>query len=80
MLKGQWEKAFRIETGMYKPKWITKWRAKQVKKLTESAFTGNVLPKVEFKSPRVTKDEKTRKDEALRRRALDVINTQFAPM
>ena len=80
VLKGQWEKAFRIETGMYKPKWITKWRAKQVKKLTESAFTGNVLPKVEFKRPRVTKAEKASEKELLRRRALDVINTQFTPM
>ena len=49
-MKGQWEKIARMETGAYKPKWITKWREKQVKKLAKATYGAtDILPTIKFK-------------------------------
>jgi hypothetical protein len=67
-MKGQWEKITRMETGAYKPKWITKWREKQVKKLAKAVYGGgigsvDILPEIKFK-------EKARASERIKRKAL----------
>jgi len=49
-MKGQWEKIARMETGAYKPKWITKWREKQVRKLAKATYgSTDILPTIKFK-------------------------------
>ena len=78
MLKNQWEKAFRIETGAYKPKWITKWREKQLKTYAPKLYSGTVLPEMRYKEKTKTRAQRDLSDEIRRRRALSVINTQFA--
>jgi len=61
LLKGQYEKAFRIETGMYKPKWITKWRSVQKEKIAKSLFnSNNFLPDVNFDSSSNREQERRR--------------------
>ena len=63
-MKGQWEKIFRMETGAYKPKWITKWREKQVKKIAGATYGAtDILPDVKFK-------EKSRDTARINKRAL----------
>ena len=67
LAKGQIHKAFRIETGTYKPQWITKWREKQLKGFTDTIYTGNVLPKVKYKGD----DKRSKKtDERIKQDAL----------
>ena len=66
LLKGQYEKAFRIETGMYKPKWITKWRSAQKEKIAESLFNSNtILPNV---------DVRYKKQQEIRKKALESLS------
>ena len=63
-MKGQWEKIARMETGAYKPKWITKWREKQVKKLAKATYGAtDILPDIKFK-------EKSSNAERIRKKAL----------
>jgi hypothetical protein len=65
LLKGQYEKAFRIETGMYKPKWITKWRQVQKEKVAKALYNSNdILPDIKFDS------SSNKSQEALRQKAL----------
>ena len=64
LLKGQSDKAFRTETGAYKPKWITKWREKQVKKLAKATYgSTDILPTIKFK-------EKSRDSARINKKAL----------
>ena len=76
-LKGQYEKTMRIETGLYKPKWITKWRKKQIQELTKGVYGTsrdkgiskdiNIMPEINWKK----KGRRRRVDpEVLRRKAL----------
>ena len=44
--QGHHEKALRIETGLFKPKWITKWREKQLKEYFPMIYSGRVLPEI----------------------------------
>tara|TARA_R110002020_G_scaffold298499_1_gene514364 strand:+ start:25053 stop:28184 length:3132 start_codon:yes stop_codon:yes gene_type:complete len=79
-LKGQTDKAFRIETGMYKPKWITKWRQKTIQDQTEKIYGTtrnkgitqniNVLPEINFKKSK--RRGKTDPD-ILKRKALSAL-------
>ena len=63
-MKGQWEKIARMETGAYKPKWITKWREKQVKKFAKATYGAtDILPDIKFK-------EKSSNVDRIRRKAL----------
>lgn len=74
LAKGQWEKAFRVETGMFKPKWITKWREEQVKKYVGGLYNEtSMLPDINFerrKNKRKSKDQKERDRERTRLAAL----------
>ena len=64
VMKGQWEKIFRMETGAYKPRWITKWREKQVKKIARATYGAtDILPDVKFK-------EKSRNTARINKKAL----------
>mgnify|MGYP003150180588 CR=1 FL=1 len=81
-IKGHMDKMFRIETGMYKPKWITKWRAAKMEQATNWIYGTeenpgitddiDILPEVKFRD----KKKKQRKrrirgdQEGVRRRAL----------
>ena len=57
-LKGQINKAMRIELGTYKPKWITKWREAKIKELSKLTYGDlsdpginkdiNILPELNF--------------------------------
>jgi len=67
-LKGQWEKVFRMETGMYKPKWFTKTRDKLVGKLAKATYgQTDVLPDINIG---YTRSEDSAKKKRLNRRAL----------
>ena len=74
ILQGDYHKAFRIETGTYQPKWITKWRKKQVKKIAKTIYGGNILPEVNIerkKKGKVQSQEAQRMEaERIRKRAL----------
>tara|TARA_R100000700_G_scaffold36129_2_gene45190 strand:- start:691 stop:3621 length:2931 start_codon:yes stop_codon:yes gene_type:complete len=77
LAKGQWEKAFRIETGMFKPKWITKWRDKQKKKLFNMTYNStSALPNIDFErgSKRKTKNQKELEKEKTRLAALAALS------
>ena len=66
-MKGQWEKIFRMETGSYKPKWITKWREKQVKKIAGATYGAtDILPDIQFKESKSSQAERNR----IRKKAL----------
>ena len=68
-MKGQWEKIARMETGAYKPKWITKWREKQVKKLAKATYGGSIAPGIDI-LPTVKFKEKSRDTSRINKRAL----------
>ena len=60
-MKGQWEKIARMETGSYKPKWITKWREKQVKKIAGATYGAtDILPDIKFKESKSSIGRKKR--------------------
>jgi hypothetical protein len=52
LAKGQIEKAFRIETGLYKPQWFTKTRKSLIEKAAPHLYTGDVLPEIKFGRPK----------------------------
>jgi hypothetical protein len=61
VMKGQWEKIFRMETGAYKPKWITKWREKQVEKIAGATYGAtDILPDVQFKKSKASRARENR--------------------
>ena len=77
LAKGQWEKAFRIETGMFKPKWITKWRAKQKKKLFDSTYNSTyILPDINLnkKERKKSKSQLEKEKERTRLAALAALS------
>jgi len=71
LAKSQWEKAFRLETGMFKPKWITKWRKKMNKNLFDMSYNKtDVLPDINFskkkkKTKKVDNNRKLQRQKAL---------------
>mgnify|MGYP003115830194 CR=1 FL=1 len=67
MAQNQLEKAFRIETGMYKPKWITKWREEQMRKYVPYLYDGKILPEVNL--------GKSKKDGLSRQNRADVLKS-----
>tara|TARA_R110002020_G_scaffold8895_1_gene35705 strand:- start:4170 stop:7232 length:3063 start_codon:yes stop_codon:yes gene_type:complete len=79
-LDGHHYKMFRIETGTYAPKWITKWRQEQIDKHGASLYTGEpnalgiALPEHKIgKKHKKTKKSKERQEEILYRKALTSI-------
>tara|TARA_R100000808_G_scaffold24947_1_gene59739 strand:- start:2570 stop:5722 length:3153 start_codon:yes stop_codon:yes gene_type:complete len=80
--KGQSDKAFRIETGMYKPKWITNWRKATVDKgmgliYGDEESPGiaegiNILPETKVEDPRSKRRRRRRgRDRGRGRRTRD---------
>ena len=51
VLKGQMEKALRVETGIFQPRWMKNWRKGVMESVSEATYNRtDVLPNVEFGS------------------------------
>ena len=78
LAQGQFHKAFRIETGLYQPKWITKWRKQQIENIADIAYGTednpgigeniNILPEIKFGKKK--KRKRRRSANRIRERAL----------
>ena len=49
LLKGQMEKAIRVETGIFQPRWMKNWRKDVMESAASATYNRtNILPDVKF--------------------------------
>tara|TARA_Y100000310_G_scaffold345062_1_gene461518 strand:+ start:13602 stop:16565 length:2964 start_codon:yes stop_codon:yes gene_type:complete len=69
LLKGQMEKAIRIETGVFQPRWMKNWREGKMKAFADATYNKtSILPDVEWKSKGASSSEEYKEQQ--RRAAL----------